>query len=549
MTAAITALPPAEAALAVRDRVCRHIDGLAIGSTVAALDDRGVLRHLAERDRTTVGEIRERFGPNPGFLHVALRLLADQGWVECSGRYGTDRLEIAATAAGRSVAGFARAYRRASALPRLALRIGELLAPGAEGAGTDADAAAEREFSAALAEARAEWGVDRTLRPVGTRLQILAHLDGHLYAPVMAELARHGGFGPDRVRDTGRAGPARRLVLDLLAQTGWVRPGDEGLLTEEGLIAARYAPQYWYPVGYLPLLAQVPELLFGEPDRGRYALGPAPETHVDRELDIRFSGAVFSGACRDRFLEVALPVFDREPLETQPTAVVDTGCGDGTVLAEFYQAIRERTLRGAHLERHPLTAVAVEPSEAARRVAGARLAGAGIPHLVLDGDVRDPGGLARRLAELGVDAHDALHVTKSVLHNRRHAGATPVGPGSGAMPTFAGAYAVPDGSALTPRQVADDLAALLGDWRGLLRRHGMVAIEAHVADPELTAALAGRSIHTAQDATHGYSCQYPITPEAFAWAAATAGLRSLAHREIGARSYGHVVLTVDHFVS
>ena len=541
--AAMTAVPPAEAALIVRDRVCRHIDGLAIGSTVAALADRGVLLHLVDRDRVTVGELRARFGGNPGFLHVAVRLLADQGWVVCSGEYGTDRLELSATDEGRVVADFAFAYQRAAALPRTALRLGDLFAQESR------DAAVERAFAAALDEARAEWAVDPSLRPIGTRLQILAHLDGHLFAPVMAQLARQGGFGPERVPPSGRGGAVRRLVLDLLALAGWVTPGDdEGLLTAEGRVAARYAPQYWYPVGYLPLFAQVPELLFGEPVRDRYALGPAPETHVDRELDIRFSGAVFAGVCRDRFLEVALAPFDREPLQDQPASIVDTGCGDGTVLAEFHRAIRERTVRGANLGRHPLLAVGIEPSEAARRVASARLAEAGVPHLMLDGDIGDPQGLVRMLADHGVDPDDALHITKSVLHNRRHTGAT-VGRAHDAMPAFAGAYAAPDGSALTPSEVADDLAALLRAWRGAIRRHGMVVVEAHAADPALTAALAGRSIHTAQDATHGYSCQYPITPDAFAWAAGAAGLRCVAHREIGAQSYGHVVLTVDHFVT
>jgi SAM-dependent methyltransferase len=542
-SAALTEVPPAEAALIVRDRVCRHIDGLAIGSTVAALADRGVLAYLMDRDRVTIGELRARYAANPGFLHVAVRLLADQGWVECSGEFGTDRLDVAATDQGRVAAGFAAAYQRASMLPRTALRLGDLFARQSR------DAAVERAFAAALDEARAEWAVDRSLRPVGTRLQILAHLDGHLFAPVMAQLARHGDFGPERIPQLGRGGAVRRLVLDLLALAGWVTPGDdEGLLTAEGRIAARYAPQYWYPVGYLPLFAQVPELVFGDPDRDRYALGPAPETHVDRELDIRFSGAVFAGVLRDRFLEVALAPFDREPLEAQPGSVVDTGCGDGTVLAEFYRAIRERTVRGANLDRRPLLAVGIEPSEAARRVAAARLAEDGVPHLMLDGDIGDPQGLVRMLAEHGVDADDALHITKSVLHNRRHKGAT-VGRTDAALPDFAGAYAAPDGSALTPGEVADDLAALLHAWRGAIRRHGMVVVEAHCADPALTASLAGRSIHTAQDATHGYSCQYPITPDAFAWAATAAGLRSAAHREIGAQSYGHVVLTVDHFVT
>src|SRR5580693_7685158 len=77
---------PDRHALAVRvwDAVCRHIDGMAIGSTMAALSERGVLDMLASPDRTEFSKLCAATGANPGFLRVAIRLLADQGWVTCS---------------------------------------------------------------------------------------------------------------------------------------------------------------------------------------------------------------------------------------------------------------------------------------------------------------------------------------------------------------------------------------------------------------------------------------------------------------------------------
>lgn len=60
----------------VWNEVCHHADGLAVGSTTAALDERGVPRLLTEGP-TTVGGLRRRLHANPGYLHVAIRLLAD----------------------------------------------------------------------------------------------------------------------------------------------------------------------------------------------------------------------------------------------------------------------------------------------------------------------------------------------------------------------------------------------------------------------------------------------------------------------------------------
>ena len=70
---------PTTATARVWDALCRHIDGMAIGTTIAALHERGALAMLAARDRTDFGPLRERLAANAGFLHVAMRLLADQG--------------------------------------------------------------------------------------------------------------------------------------------------------------------------------------------------------------------------------------------------------------------------------------------------------------------------------------------------------------------------------------------------------------------------------------------------------------------------------------
>ena len=49
---------------------------------------------------------------------------------------------------------------------------------------------------------------------------------------------------------------------------GWARLDAEvPELTPDGEIAVSLARQYRYPVMYLPLLRQVPELIFGEPPR------------------------------------------------------------------------------------------------------------------------------------------------------------------------------------------------------------------------------------------------------------------------------------------
>ena len=402
------------------DALCRHIDGVAIGTTMAALHERGALAMLAARDRTEFAVLRERLAASPGFLHVAMRLLADQGWAARQGEPGTDQMTIAPTARGRVImTELAGAYPVAVRFLARAGRIGEALGNG------DASSFARL--------ARRDWGLPAAGIPPEVRRQVLSHLDGHLVAPVMHAVS------------SGKADIATsRGAAEILALPGWARTGTETPgLTPDGEVALSLARQYRYPVTYLPLLCQVPELLFGEPGKpgegeGEGGSGSAgaggsdgggEETHLDRELDLRFSGDVFAAACREPFLRLALPLFGQgqhalhqAPLARQPGLVVDAGCGDGTLLEVLYHAVRERTERGRHLAERPLLMVGVDPSPVARRMAAERLSGAGVPHVILDGDIGDPDGLERALAARGLDARDALHVCKSAIHDRAYAG-------------------------------------------------------------------------------------------------------------------------------
>ena len=94
-----------------------------------------------------------------------------------------------------------------------------------------------------------------------------------------------------------------------------------------------------------------------------------------------------------------------------------------------------------------------------------------------------------------------------------------------------------------------NLAELMRRWRPLAARHGMVVVETHTVDPAVTARLHGHTSNTVFDATHGYSNQYPIEPEAFYWAIRAAGFTRHRHREPAAAAVGHTLITVDYLTT
>ncbi|MDA0951075.1 MAG: MarR family winged helix-turn-helix transcriptional regulator [Proteobacteria bacterium] len=337
-------------------------------------------------------------------------------------------------------------------------------------------------------------------------------------------------------------------ALAALEPAGWSQR-DGGLWTasDAGRLAIAMAPQFLYVDGYRALFSSAAALL---QDTGPYRLErdvDDNEGHVDRAADIAFSGLVFARNCRAPFLTVALPLFDNEPPGRQPRAVVDTGAGDGTLLIELYHAIRNGTRRGRCLAEHPLTMVAAELSAVARGVAAARLEQAEVPHLVVPGDIGAPDALAETLSRHGIDMADALHVNKSVIHNRSIGEVSVPAPDD---PAFAGSLAVHLDQAarpMTPQAAAGDLIAWFARWRPWTARHGMVAIEAHAASPQAVQ-RAGATPIPATELSHGLSLQHLVEPLFHRRAAELAGYERLVAHDLQSSLLGEPLMTCDHLM-
>src|SRR6267142_6134713 len=94
----------------VWNRICRHMDGFAIGSTVAALEQRDVIDYLLNDAPVSMRQVRERFAGNAGYLHAAFRLLSCQGWLTRTGEPASNDLEFALTRSGEAMLRLAASY-------------------------------------------------------------------------------------------------------------------------------------------------------------------------------------------------------------------------------------------------------------------------------------------------------------------------------------------------------------------------------------------------------------------------------------------------------
>ncbi len=536
-------------AQAVWRQVVAHINGTAIGNLVHTLAVTGVLEALARSPAALSADaLAADHGLVAGYCHLAFQLLEDEGLVWRAGEPAAGTARVGLTASGRAWVPLTAAYRDFPAQVTAALAL-----PAAWDGSADAQAL----VLAALSDLDPVAG-GRSPHAQGAPGDLTArvreHRRGPLVAALMHECLQRGLF----TTATGPGGPWVPLTrcgsapgfigaaLHLLAGPGWLRwRPDAVALTAAGRLAAQMAVQYAYPVCYLPTIAAMPARLRGLPPTAPPAPGSA-ETHVDRRLDIAFSGRVFDALCREPFLELACALFDHTDYGRQPTAVVDCGAGDGTVLLALYQAVRERTARGRVLDTYPLTLVGAEYNAVARHTCEARLAAAGVPQRTLFGDIADPEALLKGLASLGIDPLAVLHVNKSVLHNRGFIApspdtAPPAPPHSGAV------FLRPDGGLITGRDLERNLLECLRRWRPAMRRHGLLTIAAHRVPAALAAHHHTRSLFTAMDATHGFSHQYLIEYDRYLVIAHEAGLISGPGRCFGGSPAGAPTLSLHHW--
>ena len=381
-------------------------DSVVLCMTLRALDEVGVLGPALERERPLSELYPGMTEAGFGALRVAMHSLSGAGWLTGSPSLDPDIASFDWTEAGR----------RAMAERGSFTAIGDLLASFVDDGErtwrepwSEPQIGAFRELVAATTArsqaADEDDGQDDLVREL---------LDLGLAVPLMLwlhETSRLGERSPDLPADPFGEGAA-----ELLSTLGWL---DGGGWTPSGEHARAFALNFGGVITYLPLFARLPEIYRGELNVSHEP--GEPEWHVLRDLNLRISGA----AHRRYFSEsepIFIELFDREPIERQPTFIADMGCGDGSWLVHLYEAIRDRTMRGQHLDEHPLTMVGVDPDPGARDATERKLADIGAPSLVLSGDVTDPERLSEDLAAHGLRIEDGLHIRAFIDHERTYRG-------------------------------------------------------------------------------------------------------------------------------
>lgn len=493
-----------------RSFIFRHLDGIVTTPTVASLVKKDIICYILERDSITLSKLTEIFKANEGYLNVALRTLASQGFLEYKVNNEIDEVTLSKNNVTQFLQKYSPLYLKAVSFQKeyadIKNKITEASFIELFIKHTDL---LKNNFGITLSEVPEEKIIQE---------QILKHIEGCLLGPMIVYLGMTGMFHKYFMETSFQAAEFHKnnenfeIILDFLTHLGWFNKSKNNYkFTETGLYFAKRAASYGVTVSYLPLLNKMDDLLFGNATKVKEIAEGEEEIHVDRAMNVWGSGGAHSN-----YFKVAndfiIEIFNR-PIHLQPKGVLDMGCGNGAFIQHIFETIERHTLRGKMLEEYPLFLVGADYNPAALKATRANLINNDIWAKVIWGDIGNPQKLAEDLKDnYNIDLSDLLNLRTFLDHNRIWK--TPENKNPARISSSTGAFAS-KGKRLSNNLVEESLKEHIELWLPYIKKNGLLIIELHSLDPKLTSENLGKTAATAYEATHGFSDQYILEIDVF----------------------------------
>jgi len=265
-------------------------------------------------------------------------------------------------------------------------------------------------------------------------------------------------------------------------------------------------------LSYRTLLSQMDSLLFG--DEQKIFKISKNESHVNRTLNVIGSGIQHRLFFKDLRNHIQ-SFLDRLSDEEKPNIIMDMGCGDGSLLKGCYNALKLK---------YSITMVGVDLNASALEIAENNLAG--IPHMVLKGDIGNPQKLMENLKIKGIkDRAKILHIRSFLDHDRIYKapkGKREMEKRKG-IP-YTGVYVGKGGSLIPGYEVVQNLVEDFRKWAVIVGKPGLITLEVFCLESEIVQKYleVTESLHF--DAYHGFSKQLLVEANVYLMSAAEAGL-------------------------
>ncbi|NEO52096.1 MAG: methyltransferase [Okeania sp. SIO3B5] len=500
------------------DKINRYAHGFVAVPVICACSEAGVFDLLSQKKSLKSEEIVEHLAANSGHLMVALRLLESLSFL-----YRSQTQAYILTEQSQQHQIIPKALMSLYKYPFELYLKGEV----------------EAEISSWINCSSRRWDTENSL--------LSDLLDGVLIIPLLLELKKQNLLDESKKIFNTLTNSLKQELSTLFINLGWAEEKTEGLyLTDIGRFMSDRALNLGTTASYAPMLSQMKELLFGNPQRVFQRDKTENERHVNRILNV-----IASGFQHEKFFadtdKIIISIFNQQPIEEQPSYIVDMGCGDGTLLKRVYKIIKQFSARGKVLTEYPIIMVGVDYNQEALDVTDKNLAE--IPHQVIPGDIGAPEKLLEQLKAQGIDPEKVLHIRSFLDHDRPFIAPknTEIAQARSLL-DYKVVDVDPEGKLIPPHIAVQSLVEHLERWSSIITRHGLLLLEVHSLTPAVVKKYLDESESLHFDAYHAFSMQHLVEADVFLMAAAEVGLFS---RKEVFRKYPKMLplsrITVNHF--
>lgn len=489
----------------LRARLFMQLEGIPLIPTIAQLAQKGVLNSLAANEGISLVEESSRIQANDGYLNVALRLLCSQGYaLQEVDPTGEDRRYFATKLGIRNFQN-TEAFNNLEKWINLATEFKDLVKEPM----TSQIVEVTNSAMGHLCDHR-----ERSKLEPKENTRTLTHIEGVLAGPVLVYMAMNDLMDGLSIDDPSIDLTSPHLhqdwqmwITELFCQLGWITQQESStFVTPEGMFFFKRANAYGVTVSYMRTFGWLDELLFGKADKLWDNPNSTHEIHVDRTMNVWGSGGAHS-TYFSKIDKIVLEIFNL-PLDQQPKGIVDMGCGNGALLIHLYDLISKNTLRGKHLDTHPVHVIGADLNQAALDATSLNLKEANVDGVVIKGDIGNPKELADSLkSSFNLDLQEMLSVRSFLDHNRIYQ--KPENISKNRIGSSTGAFAF-RGRRIPNFELEQELHDHFLRWKPYVAKFGLLVIELHTVDPALASSNIGKTAITAYDGTHGYTDQYIV---------------------------------------
>lgn len=499
----------------IRKRLFLHLDGWVLAPSLYNLYLVGVLDLFLKKRSWCLNDICSKTQTNEGYINVALRLLASQGYLERAVDNEKDSIQLMLTNLGEEAFKKVERYKA----------VHELISDYSVRPRNIISCSAKIE---ALEEALKQLNAFRKNQITELDERIVFHIEGILIGAMLV------GLGIEEVLQsidektvlthTQLKLPLRTFnwFMQLLETMGYLlKPTSKGQLTTMGIQHFKRASAYGVTLSYLPTFAQLDTLFKGDANELWKKNEEGHESHIYRYMNVWGSGGAHLGYFK-KVDQIVIELFNR-PINEQPKGIIDVGCGDGSFITHVHKVICEKTQRGKQLDKYPLFIMGVDFNEKARIATKKRLQSEKINAHVAFGDISRPKELSQMLEDKhNIQLSDLLNTRTFLDHNRIYQ--TPENTILSCKSDGAFAFR---GRRIPNNELFQNLSNHLKSWAPYISKYGLLIVELHSINPAIAFENIGKTLATPYEGTHGYSDQYIVELPIFLNAAKRAGLLPL----------------------